>query len=92
MNEQLRKLEENFNIEVEKQKNERKEQADNWIKQADSRLLTICHSMEDLTNEKGQTVEMITDRMKKKILNLEEIIDNQRKIRENNANKLSEEV
>ena len=55
---------------------------DQWTKNADEKLLSICHSMEDVTNDKGETIEAMTDRMTKKLSNLKDQIAHQRKKRE----------
>lgn len=53
-----------------------------WIKKSDEKLLDVCNSMENITTEKGETVEAISVRIKKKLNELEVAIGEEKVRRE----------
>lgn len=55
-------------------------------------MLNICHSMEDVTNEKGQNIEAMTERMTRKILDMQENLASQKKKREDCVNQLTQAI
>ena len=55
---------------MEAEKNNRVEYAENWIRKSDEKLLEVCNSMENITAEKGETVEHITTRIKKRLADI----------------------
>ena len=70
----------------------RKEKIDEWIKESDDKMLNICHSMEEITNEKGETVEMMSERMKKNIHKLQDSVGVQKRKWEENTTQLTENI
>lgn len=66
----LAKIEENVEKELENEKASRVEQLNAWIKKSDEKLLDICNSMENITSEKGETVDNIALKIKKKMADL----------------------
>lgn len=39
--------------EIEKEKAERNDKVETWIKESDEKLIEICNSLEEVTNEKS---------------------------------------
>lgn len=66
----LAKIEENVEKELENEKASRVEQLNSWIKKSDEKLLDICNSMENITSEKGETVDNIALKIRKKMADL----------------------
>lgn len=67
----IKKLEQNVIQEIESEKMARTEYTENWIKKSDEKILEICNSMEDITSQKGESIQLISSRIKKKIQEME---------------------
>lgn len=85
-------IEEGIQKELEVEKSNRSEYTDNWIRKSDEKLLEVCNSMESITAEKGETVEHITTRIKKRLADIEIAIDTEKKVREEDTAKITNAI